>query len=323
MPSITLMMSAICRLDSLMPRMVSTTCRTTSPPCSATVEAPRASWLAICALSAFWRTVELSCSMEAAVCCSALAWLSVREDRSWLACAICPLAAATLTDPWCTWRTTPRSPSCMVCSARSSMDTSSLPRTSMCRVRSPAATASAVWMACRSDRAMLRMMDQPSSTPSSTPPMMEPTATAKITWYSDCAASYSSLATRVCSAVSCTITSRSGAYSASSLSISSCRASSRSPDSSACWAGFRKPCRNSARTASKRSASCASSSVIRVWRNEAQALFTSLMLVCISCCFCCVYSGRCTAMAPETALRLRSSRRCTSSRSPSATRRSS
>ncbi|MNT55155.1 hypothetical protein D3C72_1923710 [compost metagenome] len=107
MESITPMMSAIFCDEALMPCMVSTTCATTAPPCTATVLALEASWLACWALSAFWRTVALSCSIDAAVSSSALAWLSVRADRSVLPCAICTLAVATLSDPPRTLRTTP------------------------------------------------------------------------------------------------------------------------------------------------------------------------------------------------------------------------
>ncbi len=80
-----------------MPRMVSTTCATTSPPCVATVEASSASRLAWCALSAFWCTVDDSSSIDAAVSSSALAWLSVRVDRSLLPCAISVEAWVMLT----------------------------------------------------------------------------------------------------------------------------------------------------------------------------------------------------------------------------------
>ena len=113
MPSITPMMSAILWLLASMSRMVCTTCPTTPPACSATCVALRASWLACWALSAFWRTVEPSCSMEAAVCSSALAWLSVRPDRSWLPWAISLLAVATLSAPWRT--------SCTMCAMLSRM----------------------------------------------------------------------------------------------------------------------------------------------------------------------------------------------------------
>ncbi len=63
-------------------------------------------WLAWRALSAFWRTVEPSSSIDAAVSSSALAWLSVREDRSWLPCAISALAVETCSEPWRTRSTT-------------------------------------------------------------------------------------------------------------------------------------------------------------------------------------------------------------------------
>ncbi len=69
----TLMMSLIFLELSLMPFMVSTTWATTSPPWTATVLALCASLLACRALSAFCLTIELSCSMEAAVSSSELA----------------------------------------------------------------------------------------------------------------------------------------------------------------------------------------------------------------------------------------------------------
>jgi hypothetical protein len=96
MPSITVMMSAIFLLLSLMPFMVSTTWLTISPPRSATVLAPIASWLACWALSAFCLTVEPSCSIEAAVSSSALACSSVRWLRSALPLAICAEPVAML-----------------------------------------------------------------------------------------------------------------------------------------------------------------------------------------------------------------------------------
>ncbi len=133
------MMSAILRLDSLMPRMVSTTSETTSPPCTATVLAFMASWLAWRALSAFWRTVAPSCSMEAAVSSRALAWLSVRPDRSWLPCEISALADATLSALARTPATTRARLPCMWPSAFSSAAASSRPWAWMDWVRSPSA----------------------------------------------------------------------------------------------------------------------------------------------------------------------------------------
>jgi hypothetical protein len=62
--------------------MVVTTSLTTSPPWIATDDALSASWLACLALSAFCRTVEPSCSIEAAVSSKADACSSVRPDRS-------------------------------------------------------------------------------------------------------------------------------------------------------------------------------------------------------------------------------------------------
>ncbi|MFD1838096.1 hypothetical protein ACFSHV_07145 [Paracidovorax cattleyae] len=102
------MMSEICRDDSLMPRIVSTTWLTTCPPCIATAAAFLASWFAWRALSAFCGTVDPSCAMEAAVCSSALAWLAVRPLRSWLPWEISALAVATASALWCTLPTVVR-----------------------------------------------------------------------------------------------------------------------------------------------------------------------------------------------------------------------
>ncbi|MNT85258.1 hypothetical protein D3C72_2253980 [compost metagenome] len=68
MPSMMVTMSAILRELSEMPCMVSTTCPTATPPRRATSMLLAANWLACRALSAFWRTVDVSCSMLAAVC---------------------------------------------------------------------------------------------------------------------------------------------------------------------------------------------------------------------------------------------------------------
>ncbi|MNN11562.1 hypothetical protein D3C81_1245250 [compost metagenome] len=82
MLSITPVISATCDDDREMVSMVCTTSRTARPPSEATSDAFCASWLAWRALSAFWRTVEVSCSIDAAVCCSDAACWPVRTDRS-------------------------------------------------------------------------------------------------------------------------------------------------------------------------------------------------------------------------------------------------
>ncbi len=79
--------------------IVSTTPATTCPPRVAVPAADEASWLAWRALSALCRTVLVSCSMAAAVCCSELACSSVREDRSWLPASISFDAVAMLSVP--------------------------------------------------------------------------------------------------------------------------------------------------------------------------------------------------------------------------------
>ncbi|MNN10453.1 hypothetical protein D3C81_1233750 [compost metagenome] len=88
MPSMTLMMSAMRCEDCSMDVMVVTTWLTTSPPLAATSAAPRASWSAWRACSAFWRTVEVSSSIEAAVSSRLAACCSVRRERSLLPVAI-------------------------------------------------------------------------------------------------------------------------------------------------------------------------------------------------------------------------------------------
>ncbi len=92
MPSITPVMSAMRRELALISSIVATTCATTSPPRRATSPADAASWLACCAVSALWRTVAVSSSIDAAVSSRLPAVCSVRALRSWLPVAICALA---------------------------------------------------------------------------------------------------------------------------------------------------------------------------------------------------------------------------------------
>ncbi len=101
MPSMTEMISAMRRELASMALMVVTTWPTTSPPWLATPCAPMASWLAWRACSAFWRTVEVSSSIEAAVSSRLAACCSVRRDRSLLPLAISPAAwLMLLADAW-------------------------------------------------------------------------------------------------------------------------------------------------------------------------------------------------------------------------------
>ena len=109
MPSITPMMSLILREAALILSMVVTTLPTTAPPCCATLDAWATSWLACRAASAFWRTVSVSCCIDAEVSCKLDAVSSVRPLRSWLPVAIS--SAATRTDPLASriWPSTPES----------------------------------------------------------------------------------------------------------------------------------------------------------------------------------------------------------------------
>ena len=119
--------------------IVRTTSRTTSPPRDAMSDARVASALASCALSAFWRTVAVSCSMLAAACCSDAACWPARIDRSRLPPAIARASCMIASVPCRTCRTTATSPSRIPFSAFSRRSIS-LPRPdSTVPVRSPAA----------------------------------------------------------------------------------------------------------------------------------------------------------------------------------------
>ncbi|MNT17364.1 hypothetical protein D3C72_1525080 [compost metagenome] len=80
--------------------MVCTTSATALPPCSDTFDASRARRFACCALSAFWRTVEISSSIDEATSSSEPACCSVRCDKSRLPVAISVEAVAMLSVPW-------------------------------------------------------------------------------------------------------------------------------------------------------------------------------------------------------------------------------
>ncbi len=125
--SITPMMSAICADDALMASMVWITCPTACPPAPAMFAASMASTLAWRALSAFCCTVELSSSMADAVCSSALACSSVRDDKSILPAAICDDAVAMVSVPLRTCCTISSRLPFMMHSASSSLPVSSPP----------------------------------------------------------------------------------------------------------------------------------------------------------------------------------------------------
>ncbi len=164
-PSITPMMSTI-RLElSLMPLIVSTTWFTTSPPLCATALAPKASWLAESAFSAFWRTVAPSSSIDAAACCSAEACSSVRALRSSAPWEICDDAVATLSEFARTLPTTLARLPCIFASAASSLAISSSPRTFTGVVRLPSAIASATFSASSTGRVIPRLNRMPTPMP--------------------------------------------------------------------------------------------------------------------------------------------------------------
>jgi len=127
MPSITPMMSPMLRALSLISFIVATTRLTTSPPFSAISDALFASVLACFALSAFCRTVEVSCSMLVAVRSSAIACCSVRFDRSRLPIEISLEAVAIASALDAMSDTVVARPLCMSCSAYSTLDLSLRP----------------------------------------------------------------------------------------------------------------------------------------------------------------------------------------------------
>ncbi len=141
MPSMTLMMSAIFFDEASMADMVVTTWPTTSPPCEATPAAPCASWLAWRACSAFWRTVEVSSSIEAAVSSRLAACCSVRRERSLLPVAISE-AARLMLEAAC-WMRPTIEVSCATVALASSRILANTPWKSPCMraVRSPRAMA--------------------------------------------------------------------------------------------------------------------------------------------------------------------------------------
>ena len=117
--------------------MVVTTLPTTVPPCWATLEAWATSWLAWRAASALWRTVSVSCCMDADVCCRLDAVNSVRPLRSWLPVAISSAATRTelLTSRICA--STPESLPAKLLKLSAICASSSWPCAPMRRDRSP------------------------------------------------------------------------------------------------------------------------------------------------------------------------------------------
>ena len=171
MPSMTPMMSTIFFADSLICSIVCTTSDTTLPPRCATSDALIASWLAWPAFSAFWRTVEVSSSIDDAVSSSEDACCSVRDDRSRLPAAICPEAVAMVSVPLRTFRTMSASFSRIVFIANSRLLLSP-GWVSICTSRSPDAmrdaTSAAVVGSPPSCCVRPRVMNHAASRPDST-----------------------------------------------------------------------------------------------------------------------------------------------------------
>ncbi len=141
MPSITPMMSAILRLDAEIASMVCTTWPTAAPPCAAMSLAVPARRSASTAVAALLLTVELSCSIDAAVCCRLAACSSVRWLRSALPVAISCEPVAIDSELERTAPTMPRSECTIAPIDCISWPISSRASERTSRVRSPAAMA--------------------------------------------------------------------------------------------------------------------------------------------------------------------------------------
>src|SRR5450830_1224505 len=134
------MISTIFRDESLIAAMVSTTCKTTVPPSTATVDAAFASVFACLALSEFCFTVLVNSSIDEAVSSSAPACCSVRDDKSILPVAISEDAVAMASVPWRISVHITSKLFAIVFMELINCLISSLPETSIRCVKSPAAT---------------------------------------------------------------------------------------------------------------------------------------------------------------------------------------
>jgi len=152
MPSITPMMSAILREESLIEPMVCTTSDTTAPPLTATTDAADASERAASALSAFCLTAAVNSSIDDAVSSSELACCSVRDDKSMVPTAICAEAVAMVSVPPRTSPTMLTSAVFMSRRAAINCPVSSCERTTISLLRSPCATRWATATASTSGR---------------------------------------------------------------------------------------------------------------------------------------------------------------------------
>jgi hypothetical protein len=176
MPSITPMISAIFFDEDSMRPIERTTSPTIAPPRVATSEADAASWLAWRAFDAFCCTVQVSCSVVAAVSSSAPACCSVRLLRSTLPEAISVAASVILREPADTLSTTRVKAAFMSLSAPSRRPVSSRLATTMLAVRSPRDTFCASSTACAIERVMPRVIRTPSSRLARQPARAKPTS---------------------------------------------------------------------------------------------------------------------------------------------------
>ena len=133
---------------------------------------------ACCVLSALPRTVCASCCIVLAVCCSALAWLSVRDDRSALPPAISLDAAVTSSTVLRTSSTIVRSFLRIEFSSARSHDSSSLPGDSIFVSRSPPAMRITQCTVDSTDSLMLPRISHPTSGANSAPPSASTPMTA-------------------------------------------------------------------------------------------------------------------------------------------------
>ncbi len=139
--------------------------------------------------------------MDAAVSCSALAWLSVRAERSWLPCAISELAVATPSEPERTVDTTSTRLDCICCKAASIRAVSLSPVAAMSWVRSPLAMWCAMLTASLSGAVMALINNHDATLPSAMTTATMAMKTLMLSLYLLSACPYSTLTSASCSTI--------------------------------------------------------------------------------------------------------------------------
>ena len=169
MPSITPTISPMrVALEWISPMRETTSCMVCAPRAATELDCATSS-RALCVFSALLRTEPASCCIELAVCCKALAWLSVREDKSVLPEAISADAVFTPSAVSRTSSTMLRSFLRMPFSSARSQEISSLPGDSILVSRSPPAMRTTAWTVDSTESLMLERISHPASSATTQP----------------------------------------------------------------------------------------------------------------------------------------------------------